>query len=419
MSDEKDLSVILENSKNRMGKSLSVFESELTKIRTGRASTSLVDHIRVDYYGTLTPLNQLATIAVPEIRTILIQPWDIGALSAIERAIMQSDLGINPANDGKVINCLFICPNTTGALRGTSAGNSDWALINTVSIWRAVEDIHDSFAWGTSTTHVATEDGTASSANIDPTNGITGVSRTAGTDFVDVATFDYRPIPNTGAITQEGTSTGAPTLDYDGNTWINASAPSRGPLNEQGATTFNITTPSDGAGTILISYEIADSFNRTVNITGEYSFNGVDFFAATEGTGGDSSTGVVLSSSPQNRTYAWDSSADGVGSSGSQTVFFRLNTSIFNQATTASFSVDNGLQLTIDATATGLIGRLVNIGFTITAQDLATVEVSAPGLPTWAKLFYNTTTGVGRVQGIPDSDTFLGDTTITINATQT
>lgn len=103
MSDEKDLSVILENSKNRMGKSLSVFESELTKIRTGRASASLVDHIRVDYYGTLTPLNQLATISVPEIRTILIQPWDVGALSAIEKAILQSDLGINPSNDGKVI----------------------------------------------------------------------------------------------------------------------------------------------------------------------------------------------------------------------------------------------------------------------------------------------------------------------------
>jgi ribosome recycling factor len=103
MSDEKGLSVVVENSKNRMVKSLGVFESELTRIRTGRASTSLVDHIRVDYYGTLTPLNQLATIAVPEIRTILIQPWDIGALSAIEKAIMQSDLGINPANDGKVI----------------------------------------------------------------------------------------------------------------------------------------------------------------------------------------------------------------------------------------------------------------------------------------------------------------------------
>lgn len=103
MSDEKGVSVIIENSKNRMDKSLSVFESELQKIRTGRATTSLVDHIRVDYYGTLTPLNQVATITVPETRTILIQPWDTSALAAIEKAIMQSDLGINPANDGKVI----------------------------------------------------------------------------------------------------------------------------------------------------------------------------------------------------------------------------------------------------------------------------------------------------------------------------
>jgi len=103
MSDEKDLNAILENSKNKMGKSLSAFESELTKIRTGRASTSLVDHIRVDYYGTLTPLNQLATIAVPEIRTILIQPWDVSAISDAEKAIQQSELGITPSNDGKVI----------------------------------------------------------------------------------------------------------------------------------------------------------------------------------------------------------------------------------------------------------------------------------------------------------------------------
>lgn len=103
MAEEKGLEFIVENSKNRMAKSLTVFESELGKIRTGRASASLVDHIRVDYYGSLTPLNQLATISVPETRTILIQPWDIGAITTIEKAIMQSDLGINPVNDGKVI----------------------------------------------------------------------------------------------------------------------------------------------------------------------------------------------------------------------------------------------------------------------------------------------------------------------------
>jgi len=103
MSDERSLNMIREDAKNRMTKSLSVFESELTKLRTGRASPSLVDHIKVDYYGTTTPLNQVATISVPEARTILIQPWDVSAVSDIEKAIMQSDLGINPTNDGKVI----------------------------------------------------------------------------------------------------------------------------------------------------------------------------------------------------------------------------------------------------------------------------------------------------------------------------
>lgn len=103
MSDGRDLNKIFEDTKARMNKTISVFESELKKIRTGRASSSLVDHIKVDYYGTHTPLSQLATISVPETKTILIQPWDVNAVQSIERAIMQSDLGINPTNDGKVI----------------------------------------------------------------------------------------------------------------------------------------------------------------------------------------------------------------------------------------------------------------------------------------------------------------------------
>ncbi len=103
MSEDKNLNDILEDAKKRMSKSLSVFEAELGKVRTGRASTSLVEHIKVDYYGTQTLLNQLATISVPESKAILIQPWDIGAIATIEKAIRQSDLGINPSNDGKVI----------------------------------------------------------------------------------------------------------------------------------------------------------------------------------------------------------------------------------------------------------------------------------------------------------------------------
>ncbi|HEX3035567.1 MAG TPA: ribosome recycling factor [Thermodesulfobacteriota bacterium] len=94
---------ILKDAEQRMSKSLDVFKKELSKIRTGRASPSLVEHIKVDYYGTQTPLGQLATISVPDPRSLVVQPWDTGAISNIERAIMQSDIGINPINDGKVI----------------------------------------------------------------------------------------------------------------------------------------------------------------------------------------------------------------------------------------------------------------------------------------------------------------------------
>ncbi|HQJ07996.1 MAG TPA: ribosome recycling factor, partial [Deltaproteobacteria bacterium] len=75
----------------------------LQKVRTGRASIGILDGIMVDYYGTMTPLKQLATLAVPEPRLITIQPWDKGAITAIEKAIMKSELGLTPANDGKII----------------------------------------------------------------------------------------------------------------------------------------------------------------------------------------------------------------------------------------------------------------------------------------------------------------------------
>lgn len=89
--------------KEHMEKALEVFRHELTKIRTGRASVSILDEVRVDYYGTPTPLNQLATMGVPDPRTIAIQPWDPQAAHAIEKAIQKSGLGLNPVNDGKII----------------------------------------------------------------------------------------------------------------------------------------------------------------------------------------------------------------------------------------------------------------------------------------------------------------------------
>src|SRR5579871_6260954 len=91
------------NLKSRMEKALSDLQHEMASIRTGRASLGILDHIRVVYYGTPTPLNQLANLHVPEPSLITIQPWDVSQIGPIEKAIRVSDLGLNPANDGKVI----------------------------------------------------------------------------------------------------------------------------------------------------------------------------------------------------------------------------------------------------------------------------------------------------------------------------
>ena len=92
-----------EETKDRMNKSVETLTGELKRIRTGRASASLLDGIRVDYYGTPTPVAQMASVSVPESRLIVIQPWDITAIKEIEKAIMKSDLGVTPSSDGKLI----------------------------------------------------------------------------------------------------------------------------------------------------------------------------------------------------------------------------------------------------------------------------------------------------------------------------
>lgn len=94
---------IAKDLKGKMEKSLTNLQEELAKLRTGRASVALLDMIRVDYYGTPTPLNQMATINVPEPRLLVVQPWDQSAISDIEKAIQKSDLGLVPQNDGKLI----------------------------------------------------------------------------------------------------------------------------------------------------------------------------------------------------------------------------------------------------------------------------------------------------------------------------
>ncbi len=94
---------LLKQSEERMKKSVHALEEEFNTIRTGRASASLFDRIKVEYYGNATPLNQVATISVPEARLVVIQPWDKAVISDIEKAIQKSELSVNPMNDGKVI----------------------------------------------------------------------------------------------------------------------------------------------------------------------------------------------------------------------------------------------------------------------------------------------------------------------------
>jgi ribosome recycling factor len=94
---------IYQETKESMGKSIEALKRELKRIRTGRASLSILDGIKVDYYGTATLLNQMATLAVPESHLITIQPWDVSVISDIEKAILKSDLGLTPANDGKIL----------------------------------------------------------------------------------------------------------------------------------------------------------------------------------------------------------------------------------------------------------------------------------------------------------------------------
>jgi ribosome recycling factor len=94
---------IYQETRERMAKSITALINELKRVRTGRASLSLLDGIRVDYYGTPTPLNQMATLSIPESRLITIQPWDVSVIKDIEKGILKSDLGLTPSNDGKII----------------------------------------------------------------------------------------------------------------------------------------------------------------------------------------------------------------------------------------------------------------------------------------------------------------------------
>src|SRR2546423_84273 len=102
---------VIKDVETKMTGAVDALGREFAAVRTGRASAGLLDGIRVDYYGTLTPVNQMASVSVPDAKTLVIQPWEASQLKAIEKAIMASDLGLTPINDGKVIR-LTIPPPT-------------------------------------------------------------------------------------------------------------------------------------------------------------------------------------------------------------------------------------------------------------------------------------------------------------------
>ncbi len=101
------MKTVFETAKTKMGKTVNALLSEYGAIRAGRANPQILDKVSVDYYGTATPINQLASVAVAEARVLTIQPWDKSVLKAIEKAIQTSDIGINPQNDGTVIRLTF------------------------------------------------------------------------------------------------------------------------------------------------------------------------------------------------------------------------------------------------------------------------------------------------------------------------
>ena len=105
--DESFVEAVLAEGRDKMHKAVLHAQSEFSSVRTGRAAPALVEKLRVDYYGTPVPLQQLAGFSVPEARILVITPYDKGAMKAIEKAIQQSDLGINPNNDGQVIRLVF------------------------------------------------------------------------------------------------------------------------------------------------------------------------------------------------------------------------------------------------------------------------------------------------------------------------
>ena len=103
--DDFDLTpeAVLSDTSTKMDRAIDAFKRDLTQLRTGRATTAMVENVEVDYYGNMTPLKQIASISIPDARAIMIQPWDVGSLREIEKSLMASEMGFNPSNDGAII----------------------------------------------------------------------------------------------------------------------------------------------------------------------------------------------------------------------------------------------------------------------------------------------------------------------------
>jgi len=94
---------VLSDTSTKMDRAIDAFKRDLTQLRTGRATSAMVENVEVDYYGNMTPLKQIASISIPDARAIMIQPWDVGSLREIEKSLMSSEMGFNPSNDGATI----------------------------------------------------------------------------------------------------------------------------------------------------------------------------------------------------------------------------------------------------------------------------------------------------------------------------
>ena len=104
------MQAVLKDVDTRMNAALEALSRDFATVRTGRASAALLDAVRVDYYGNPTPITQMASVSTPDARTVVVQPWEAGQLAAIEKAIMKSDLGVQPVNDGKIIRLVMPTP---------------------------------------------------------------------------------------------------------------------------------------------------------------------------------------------------------------------------------------------------------------------------------------------------------------------